>query len=1387
MEEATNTTNIESERKRDRMKPRTLSETEETDRSFGDSQTVSGDSRGNTDTTTENDKEMPSTTGESELYCPFNDSPFIGAEDSTVNTKSKEKNTSKNNDKKKDNKKEKNKKNNDNKNKNKDKDNKNKKSDNKKIKLIIIIVPIVVTVCVIAIILGVVFGLKSAKKGNSNPNNEEMYKDLVSDIEDDRIYDSDYPTNTQVGYYSEVTETMPRKSIPKETKNEGLSEYPKFGTSMNDVLGTTDEKKAARSALIKEASYLTAVGTVGGGGGEFTWMDKDGKLYSGTVSEPVPTVDTNKQQRKLYKHSASVGMYMGNVDDNEPAIVKKVTMRPRQYTRGYSVTGVYAPAGEVIKIEISEEDMNNTGGVTIHIGQALYNGKANNIWVDKNAMPRFPVILNTMTISKDTATYDEKRKVYTGYVGSFVGGPLYIRFSNVTFTVTISGGVAYSHFILGYTTKEEFEKNAKSSAPYFDLEVWDTGVLHSGPREMVKNLSYEDFYKAAVLWDKVASVTTTGSIQGIVFLYEPFVAAGAAVAFVGQGSVNCPTSWMIGSLDYNQVISVGSWGNFHEYHHHFQGYGVGDGGEVTNNGMNLVSYVLFTKISSARNMGDYGGNGLASWNRYTSATWALADLLKIQQGGTPSNGKNGLAIYATLLHNFGPDNYIQAKIEQQQKKYGESHVGYMRAWQTIVHYDMTYFFKDVLAGIDQDAVNEYKPTENYPVFVPISSVYQTGRSYNYDGKKTYFNTMQPFNINYGEEFIIDLNKYTMTSDSKYASGSLIYPAGFTHKIKKVSQPEHGKITQVKENLYKYTPDKNLRSGKIIVTVGLTKVDESFVVEDVDLVLEFAQSFDSTKSVLERTTYMFDTDKIPSDAATAFTSNYAGYSSVTKIDHSNPTQNSNTDIWLIPDPDNTGTSSSYPNAKPEHFLPSTPTPDRAMEISGKLLFSEAGKYRIFLRGRFDCAAFFSLDGKDYSKYSAYIKDPSRNNNFRPTEESTYVDIDVENDETFVHFKEVLMVKDSSFIGLGVGQWAAPMFTTKLVHYNKDGEEITEAEASELEGSYSETLYYDAQGNEVSEDVANSAQLEPPTAAQYATGYRSNYEIIHEEFTTEYYYTRSYSYTYADNVLQSGDQSVIEITESKEKDGVYRGYTPAEHKPENICDGNRTTYVHSHYGVDDSNVFTVLLDLGEAKAVNRMTIHTQPRPKIMVPNKFKFRGSLDGVEFFDVADFADLKAVNSSVTVDFKETTLRYYELIITGSTNSYAIIGEIELWKIFEVRGQDNVIVPDSERIVYDGVWAGVKTLSSFGHVYLGAPGATATVEFAGTRVGFISSYALGTDFEVLIDGKRMESIGLKKNNSGSDKYGITYLSEKLNSGRHTAVFKCVGKANVDSVVTFDEK
>ncbi len=639
-----------------------------------------------------------------------------------------------------------------------------------------------------------------------------------------------------VGYSAEILGEAPRKT--PEVSDEGLEEYPQYGKNLSSVLGGDDGQKAKRTALIEESAYLAASTTKNGGTSAhpYNMMDAQGGLYYIDESlNKTPSVDNSGKRRYLYKHTASDGMYLGNVSDDEPRIIKRVTMRPRGYD-GYGVTGVYAPAGEVIRIQMSEEDMNLTGGITVHIGQALYNGQANNIWVEKNQMPRMPVILNTMTVDKNTATLSGG--VYTAYVGSFFGGPIYIRNTNVSFTATITGGVTYSHFILGYTTKEEFEKNAKSSAPYFDLEVWDRGVLHSGPKTYVGGKSYDDIYKAATLWEKVASVTTTGSNQGIVFMYDPFVAAGAAVAFPGRRSVNCPLGWMSASLDYDGAVTSGCWGNFHEYHHNFQGYGVGNGGEVTNNGMTLVSYALFTKISAARGIGDYGAQNLSGWNRYTSATWALDQTLKIAKPDqNPENGDQGLALYATLLHSFGADRFITAKVTQTG---GQNYTAYMKAWQNATHNNMLYYFKDVLKGtdIDESAVNS-----EYPMFVPVSCVYQTGRSYLYDGEKKYCRTMRPYVIP-DEPFDIDLSEYTV-EDGKYVGGSIVIPDGFSYRLKSVTKPKNGTIEVIDNGgTLRYIPDDNdsaLGSGQIVITLGITKDDGAFRVDDVDIVLEFEQA------------------------------------------------------------------------------------------------------------------------------------------------------------------------------------------------------------------------------------------------------------------------------------------------------------------------------------------------------------------------------------------------------------------------------------------------------------------------------------------------------------------------------------------------------------------
>ncbi len=1247
---------------------------------------------------------------------------------------------------------------------NKKTSNSDDKTASKKKKKLSVIISAVAIVLMAGIITGIVVGTKSSDGGPQFVPYEKVGVGEEHLFPQDQLktfeYDLDKTTNTAVGYYGQQIGTVDR-IIPQTTRNEGRvdqDKYPKYGFTPKGVLGTAPEQQAIRDTLIDESSYLTATGTSNAGGGKYIWMDKDGFLYNGTTAAPDPSLDSFNQHRRLYKHTCADGLYYGNVSPEEPGIIKTVTMLPRGYN-GYGVTGVYAPAGEVIKIQISEADMNATGGITIHIGQALFNGQANNIWTAKNQMQRIPHVLNTMSVNKNTATLENG--VYTAYVGSFIGGPLYIRNTGAKFTATITGGVAYSHFILGYTSEEEFEQNKNSSAPYFDLEVWNYGVLHSGPKHYANRYSYDDIYKAAVFWDKVSSVTTTGASQGIVFIYDAFVAAGAAVAFPGRRSVNCPADWMANSLNYNGLVTSGGWGNLHEYHHNFQGYGVGNGGEVTNNGMTLVSYSLFTKISSNRGILNYGAQNLGGWNSYTSATWALDQVLKIAKPDqNPSNGKQGLALYATLLHNFGQDCYIKAKTSQSG---GQMYQTYFAAWQNVTHNDMSYYFCDILQGLDPKKAAELNANIDYPMFVPVSSVYQTGRSYMYDGEKKYITTMQPYVIPFGKEFTIDLNPYTV-EDGMYTGGSIVLPDGFTYTVKKITQPANGSVTAKGDGLYTYMPDKNssaLRSGKIIVTLGIEKTDHAFEVEDVDLVLEFELSHETNKATLERTTYTFDAEHMYADAQTAYENAYQGFVNKQTIDHTNPTQNCNTDIWYYPDTQ--AFRDKYPNAPEHYFMPQ----NSVVELSGKLYVENEGKYRLYLRGRNNCALYYSLDGGETYTLGATIKDTTIAANsayFRPNDPSTYVDLDLPA-HSWVHIKEVLvnqMINSSqtSFIGVGLAQWTTPMFTIQ---------EITDED-----GNVIETKYFDYQGNEVSEEEANNAQLIPPVVDNnhqpYVNAYRSTYEFpSNAGFETDYFYTRKYNYSFTQSAATLPDIKIVDSSACSK-----------DYPITNLIDGNPNTFCSSNDVVSASSPWEVTVDLGGVIVASRFELtgnmFNNNAGKNQTPNSITLFVGETLEDLQEVTSFDNGAVSGINLAFNFEKRSFRYYKLVVRKTVE-----GRFMCIRNIQFSSMADRYTPDDDMFDFSDGWTGVSALSTFGHVYLGKQNDTLTFEFTGTNFGIISSNEFGKNFEVYIDGKKAESVALSESAGYT---GLSYLSQAMDSGTHTVTIKCTGEANIDSIAVF---
>ena len=1164
------------------------------------------------------------------------------------------------------------------------------------------------------LLFGVVFNLVACANKQGQENGEGSHdEDCIP-----TAFVNEYSATTQVGYYGKITNSSVERKTPavsSEKQDATAEDYPVYGVKFSGDL----------NEMIAESAALTAKGT-GTAGGAYDWMDKDGNLFSGTrAASSVPA----SGPKKLYKHVAAANNYRGNVSDGEPAVEKFLKMRDRGYS-SYNVTGLYAPAGEVITVKISEADMNATDGITIHIGQCLYSGVNNNIWANADyGMTRMPHLMNTMPVNKNTAEYDAATRTYTAYVGSFLGGPIYIRNEDATFSVTVSGGVEYLHFILGYTTQEEFNRLKEStSAPYFDLEVWDHGVLFSGPRMRAEKFSYDELYRDAVLWEKVSSVSTQIRNWGIVFMFDAFVAAGGAVSF--GGSVNCPDDWMSTVLDYDSIVTSGDWGDFHEYHHNFQGFGVGGGGEVTNNSVTLVSYALFTKVSSSRGAGNYGAENLGNgWNRFTSATWALNEVLKISKGEEPNNGKQGLSLYATLLHNFGADNFIQAA----KRKGGENYQNYMNVFQDVVHNDLSYYFNDILGG----TVNDTAPSK-YPAFVPVSSIYQTGRSYidGETGKKKYIKTMQPYKIMDGKPFEVDLNPYSCDSSGKYLSGSIVLPDGFSYTVKNVSQPANGSVSWAHGGKnFTYTPAFSGNSGNIVVTLGITKTDGAFKVGDVDLVLEFESTKSMKSSTLERTTYTYES-KVYTDAVEAYESNFAGYEEVVELDHSNPiTPNSNTDIWYT-------------------AMPAKTTID---VVDGKLYFEKDGKYRVYLRGRFHGAMYFSLNGSDYA-LGAKIADNNGTAEFRPNDANTYFDVEfnagkvtvslnVNGEQTlsydigagsknWLYIKEVLLIEQQSkisFIGVGMKEW------------------------TKTEGG-----------------------LTAPTSASYVNAYRPGYEFP-DRYASDYFYRREYGYDYTDNVWRNQEQTVVSrVFPEAIKEGWGKPIDSGA-----LTDGDKSTMIHSNSAPSEESPFELVLDMGSAKSANRMDLFTQQRGDMQYPTNFKLYGSLDGDTYFLVAEAVDATTVKinndvARVRVDFEEKTFRYYKLVMTKSSRDYIIIGEIELWRIREINGGTQ-ITPDSPALSFYGDWKIERAMSSFGHVYVGKASAVLSFEFTGTRLGVLSPSAFGKNFEVYIDGAKVDSIALKADSSDTV---ASFLSGALTKGKHRVEIRCTGEASFDSFIVY---
>lgn len=674
--------------------------------------------------------------------------------------------------------------------------------------------------------------------------------DPSADVTEADLFQKTTDTTSTIGVSYALVGTTER-SRPA-IGDEGLSRYPIYGETLSKVGDESDaDLEALKRAILAENAYLNADpnGTLSSTCSNYDAMDADGYLYL----DGAPVTDADGRQRRLYKHTAAAGMYFGDVSDEETAVIKRIAIRPR--AMGNYITGLYAPAGEVMRLTIAAADLAAVGSFYIYVGATLANGQANNIWMERD-FNRMPVIANKMPVDASVCTFDKETETYTCYFGSYLGGPIYVGSpsTKAPFQVEIAGAVEYPHLIYGLTTEAEYERLLASDAPYFDLEVFDNTVRFSGPRTYSDRYSYQELCEAALLWDKIARVSKqvpsgSNAAYGIDFLFDPFVAAGAAVAFVGRNTVNCPVDWMDGCLNVEKFVENGSWGNIHEFNHHFQNFGLPNGGEVTNNAVSLVSYSLFTRISAARSRDDAA---LTGWNAYTDPSRALRILLENAKG---EGAVESLDAYATILHAFGQRVFIEAT------KNGSGVDRWYKNLCDLTHYDLSYYFTELLHETVSPAVLDEVAACGYPMYVPVASIYQTGTKYRYDGAPRQITTVQPFAFT-GETY-----EFSVKSLARL-------PVGFTVTDVKVGDPQYGEILRLDDDLYRFIPSSSGASGDIDVTLSVRKDDGAFAVEDITLVFGFKRR---QQRIAERTTYYFDSETFAAfaDIDEAVNARYAG--------------------------------------------------------------------------------------------------------------------------------------------------------------------------------------------------------------------------------------------------------------------------------------------------------------------------------------------------------------------------------------------------------------------------------------------------------------------------------------------------------------------------------
>lgn len=579
------------------------------------------------------------------------------------------------------------------------------------------------------------------------------------------------------------------RNLP-ETTNGGLARYPQYN---KNLIGATTEEK---EAILAENKAIH----------DYDKIDKEGNLYK----------NGEALGKKLTKHSAAEGLYGSALPNDAAACAKRIRITP--HNLGNNMTGLYAAPGEVVTIILNQKDAQRN--MYVDIGQCNARQGGNNIPVNKN-FNRMPMLKTALRLT-DTENY----------IGSPLGGPIYIRNEGGSlepYEITIIGAIEMPHYFHAFTSDNEWERLKTAQAPLFDMEVYP-GIRFSLPAFVIRDKTAKQMREISEFWYKAMCLSNKVSNgdwfkdHPVTMIFDTYIPAGAAVAIVGADCCMLPIDWAKSALNYDSIYKSGAWGTLHEFNHHHQGWGADAGGEVTNNVINALTYMLYTDIAASRTE----NGGLTGWNWVSDAYSSLNNVLNLSSGGSPNTT---LSMYVTLAHAFGSD----ALIEMANNSTAKTHTDWFNAAVNATGYDMTYYLRDICnLNIEQSAIIAVKE-QNLPSFIPVASLYQSGTVNRLTGETV--NMGRPFTVPFGENNELDFAQY------------IACPADYFYEITAIDKPQYGKLVKTGEFTYIYTPDKNkLEPDEFYIHLKLIEKTSGETV-DMSILLAFKQNADGSSAAI----------------------------------------------------------------------------------------------------------------------------------------------------------------------------------------------------------------------------------------------------------------------------------------------------------------------------------------------------------------------------------------------------------------------------------------------------------------------------------------------------------------------------------------------------------